>query len=145
MENFLVVEDKTNGDVSIGFDFEHPINEIKIIGSQKEQGISSTENTEPDSLDSVATSKIPDWVRGNAEWRAQGAISDSDFVSGIQYLIKEGIMTIPETAKGQGGGDSKEIPSWIKNNADWWAQGLITDGDFVKGIQYLVEQGIIEV
>ncbi|NCF22863.1 MAG: hypothetical protein GWP65_07975 [Nitrosopumilaceae archaeon] len=54
-------------------------------------------------------------------------------------------MTIPETAKSQGMGDSKEIPSWIKNNADWWAQGLITDGDFVKGIQYLVEQGIIEV
>jgi hypothetical protein len=91
------------------------------------------------------TTQIPDWVRGNAEWWAQGAIGDSDFVSGIQYLIKEEIMTIPETAKSQGKGDSQEIPSWIKNNADWWAQGLITDGDFVKGIQYLVEQGIIEV
>jgi len=39
----------------------------------------------------------------------------------------------------------EEIPSWIKNNADWWAQGLISDDDFVKGIQYLVEQGIIKV
>jgi len=39
----------------------------------------------------------------------------------------------------------QEIPSWIKNNADWWSQGLITDDDFVKGIQYLVEQGIIRV
>jgi len=29
--------------------------------------------------------------------------------------------------------------------ADWWNQGLITDDDFVKGIQYLVEQGIISV
>ncbi len=37
------------------------------------------------------------------------------------------------------------IPAWIKNNADWWSQGLITDDDFVKGIQYLVEQGIMEV
>jgi len=37
------------------------------------------------------------------------------------------------------------IPAWIKNNAEWWSQGLITDNDFVKGIQYLVEQGIIEV
>ncbi|MGD2107330.1 MAG: tetratricopeptide repeat protein [Nitrosopumilaceae archaeon] len=96
-------------------------------------------------IESVETTQIPDWVRGNAEWWAQGAIGDSDFVSGIQYLIKEGIMTIPETAKTQSGEESKEIPSWIKNNADWWSQGLITDGDFVKGIQYLVEQGIIEV
>jgi len=40
---------------------------------------------------------------------------------------------------------SEEIPSWIKNNADWWSQGLISDDDFVKGIQYLIEQGIIKV
>jgi len=44
-----------------------------------------------------------------------------------------------------GDSSSQEIPAWIKNNADWWAQGLISDDDFVKGIQYLVEQGIIKV
>jgi len=38
-----------------------------------------------------------------------------------------------------------KIPEWIKNNADWWAQGLISDDDFIKGIQYLVEQEIIRV
>lgn len=97
-------------------------------------------DTGPDDL-----TQIPDWVRGNAGWWSQGEIGDSDFVSGIQYLIKEGIMTIPETVKSKVEGNSKDIPSWIKNNADWWSQGLITDGDFVKGIQYLVEQGIIEV
>ena len=89
--------------------------------------------------------QIPDWVRGNAEWWAQGAISDSDFISGIQYLIKEGIMQIPETTQAGTVEGSGEIPAWIKNNADWWAQGLITDNDFVKGIQYLVENGIIVV
>ena len=35
------------------------------------------------------------------------------------------------------------VPTWIKNNADWWASGLITDDDFVKGIQYLIEQEIL--
>jgi len=54
-------------------------------------------------------------------------------------------MEIPETTKAATPGVSQEIPSWIKNNADWWSQGLITDDDFVKGIQYLVEQGIIQV
>ena len=87
---------------------------------------------------------IPDWIRNNAEWWAQGAIGDKDFVSGIQYLIKEGIMQIPDTVS-SGDGGSQEIPTWIKNNADWWAQGLISDDDFVKGIQYLVQQGIIQV
>ncbi len=93
----------------------------------------------------VKESQIPEWVRNNAEWWAQGAIGDSDFVSGIQYLIKEGIIQIPETAKSSTTGDSEEIPAWIKNNADWWAQGLISDDDFVKGIQCLVENGIIVI
>jgi hypothetical protein len=25
-----------------------------------------------------------------------------------------------------------EVPSWIKNNADWWAQGLVTNIIFYK-------------
>jgi len=90
-------------------------------------------------------SKIPDWVRNNAKWWAQGAIGDSDFVSGIQYLIKAEIMLIPETEQTTFAEGTEEIPNWIKNNADWWAQGLISDDDFVKGIQYLVEQGIMVV
>ena len=89
-------------------------------------------------------SRIPDWIKDNAEWWAQGAIGDSDFVSGIQFLIKEGIVQIPETEKPTSI-ESQEIPSWIKNNADWWSRGLISDDDFVKGIQYLMEKGIIVV
>jgi len=37
------------------------------------------------------------------------------------------------------------IPDWIKNNAEWWADGVIDDGTFVSGIQYLVKVGIIKV
>ena len=35
------------------------------------------------------------------------------------------------------------IPDWIKNNAGWWADGLIDDGSFVSGIQWLISNGII--
>ncbi|MCH7560051.1 MAG: phosphate ABC transporter substrate-binding protein PstS, partial [Thaumarchaeota archaeon] len=37
------------------------------------------------------------------------------------------------------------IPDWIRNNANWWSQGLISDEDFVKGIEFLVRQGIIQI
>ena len=86
---------------------------------------------------------IPDWVRNNAGWWATGQIGDSDFVSGIQFLIKEGIMTIPQTQSGNGG--SQQIPEWIKNNAGWWATGQIGDSDFVSGIQWLITNGIMKV
>jgi len=87
--------------------------------------------------------KIPDWIKNNAGWWSTDLIEDADFVSGIQYLIKEGIMTIPQTQSGQS--THQEIPSWIKNNAGWWADGLIEDADFVSGIQYLITNGIIHV
>jgi hypothetical protein len=58
-------------------------------------------------------------------------------------LIKEGIMKIPKTQQGTGTGS--EIPGWIRNNADWWSQGLISDNDFVQGIQWLIQNGIMRI
>lgn len=37
------------------------------------------------------------------------------------------------------------IPSWIKNNAKSWSEGQIGDSDFVKGIQYLIENNIMQI
>jgi len=87
--------------------------------------------------------KIPEWIKNNAGWWSSGQIDDNSFVQGIQFLIKEGIMTIPGTQSGNGG--TQEIPDWIKNNAGWWAEGLISDKDFVSGIQWLIENGIMKV
>jgi len=40
------------------------------------------------------TIKIPDWVRNNAKWWSEGSIGDKDFASGIQYMIKIGIISV---------------------------------------------------
>ncbi|MFB5610464.1 MAG: tetratricopeptide repeat protein [Nitrosopumilaceae archaeon] len=37
------------------------------------------------------------------------------------------------------------IPDWVKNNAKWWSEGGINDEDFVTGIQFLIENDIMEV
>ncbi len=36
-----------------------------------------------------------------------------------------------------------KIPSWIKNNAGWWADGLIDDSSFVEGMQFLIKEDMI--
>ncbi len=38
-----------------------------------------------------------------------------------------------------------QIPDWIRNNAKWWSEGAIGDGDFVNGIQYLIQEGIMQI
>ena len=40
---------------------------------------------------------------------------------------------------------NSEIPQWIRENAKWWAEGLITDQDYINGLQYLISQGILKV
>jgi hypothetical protein len=42
-------------------------------------------------------------------------------------------------------GTTLQIPSWIKNNAKWWAEGRISDIEYVKAIEYLINQGIIRI
>jgi hypothetical protein len=36
--------------------------------------------------------KIPVWIKNNAGWWASGQLSDDDFVSGIQFLVKKEMM-----------------------------------------------------
>ncbi len=86
--------------------------------------------------------KIPDWVKRTAGWWADDAISSTDFLKGIEYLIQEGIILVPDTVKQQSSG---KIPSWIKQNAAWWFEGKIDDKTFANGIQYLISAGIISV
>lgn len=39
--------------------------------------------------------------------------------------------------------ENYNIPFWIKNNTKWWSTGQISDSNFIEGIQYLIQQGII--
>ena len=88
--------------------------------------------------------KIPDWVRNNAKWWSEGSIGDKDFASGIQYMIKQGIIIIPASENG-GANQNIKIPDWVRNNAKWWSEGSIGDKDFASGIQYMIKIGIISV
>ena len=87
--------------------------------------------------------KIPNWIKNNAGWWADGSIDDNSFVQGIQWLINEGIMKIPPTSQGTSSGN--QIPDWIKNNAGWWADGSIDDNSFVQGLQWLIKEGIMTI
>jgi len=96
------------------------------------------------SIPKIEEAKIPDWIRNNAKWWSEGQIGDSDFTSGIQFMIKENIMVIPDLPE-QTSETTQSVPDWTRNNAGWWADGMISDDDFVSGIKYLVEQGIIKI
>ncbi len=88
--------------------------------------------------------EVPSWIKNNARWWSEGSIGDEDFVRGIQYMIRENIIVIPNLPE-SGESGQHQVPDWIRNNAGWWADGLISEDDFVNGIKWLVENGIIKV
>ena len=108
-----------------------------------EVGISTT-TTSPIINIPSQTVAIPDWVRNNAGWWADGQIDDNTFANGIEYMIKQGIIVVPPTESGEQNTDAV-IPDWVRNNAGWWADGQIDDNTFANGIQYLIKEGIISV
>jgi len=89
--------------------------------------------------------RVPGWIKNNAKWWSDGLISEDDFVGGIQYMIKEDIVSIPNLPEQASTTAKEHVPDWIRNNAGWWADGLISEDDFVGGIKWLVENGIIKV
>ncbi|MGI0046115.1 MAG: hypothetical protein ACREBB_02855 [Nitrosotalea sp.] len=116
--------------------------------SQNSTSTSSSNGNSPvtqNTVENSSSSPIPSWVRNNAKWWSQNQVGDSDFIQGVQYLIQQGIMKIPPTQVNQTSSSSQQIPAWVKTNAGWWAQGQISDDDFIKGIQYLVSSGIVKI
>ena len=97
----------------------------------------------PAFLQALEERTIPYWIKNNAGWWSDDKISDNDFISGIEYLIKNKIINLSSQNINENSSDV--IPAWIKNNAGWWSAGKISDGDFLSGIKYLIENSIIKV
>jgi len=98
---------------------------------------------------SAQDAQIPNWIKNVAGWWADGVISENEFLAGIEYLINNNIILldfVPCNYEIQSqDGDTKSVPDWIKNNANWWSENLIGDIDFINGLQYLIEYKIIKI
>ena len=91
----------------------------------------------------ASAESVPSWVKNNAGWWADGTISESEFLQGIEFLIEDGIIIVPSTQVAEQ--SSKGVPEWVKNNAAWWANGDIDDDSFLQGIQFMIKSGLISI
>ena len=84
---------------------------------------------------------IPDWIKTHAKNWATGDISDSEFMSGLDFMLENKIIVLP----GVGYVDSSidEVPSWFRNTSHWWANDLISQQEFINSIKFLIQQDII--
>ena len=87
------------------------------------------------------TSKIPQWIKTNANWWSTDQISDSEFLEGIDFLFKKGIVVV--TSKEITVQSNWKLPTWIKITAGWWSEDKISDDNFLNMIENLVKRKII--
>jgi len=88
---------------------------------------------------------IPGWIKDNAKGWAEGQIDESDFVSGIEYMVKEKIIYIPDLSLQASATVKETVPDWIKNNAKWWVDEQIDEDDFLNSMKFLIQEGIIDI
>ena len=133
--NAAFVEKKNPNERTLTIPFIHNTKSIEIVGTFLDLDPSSP----------VESTVIPDWIRNNAEWWSKDLIGEDDFLSGIEYLIIQGVIQIPIIPADNVADLSAFVPSWIKDTAGWWAEGLVSDSEFVNGLEYLISKGIITV
>ena len=85
---------------------------------------------------------VPEWVKNTAGWWATDAISETEFVNAIEFLVKENIIQVNVSQTSE---TSQGVPDWIKNTAGWWATDAISETEFVNAIAYLIKVGIISI
>ena len=64
---------------------------VKISGQNMD---SLLDKIDPTFRISKSVEKVPVWIKNNAGWWASGQISESDFLSGINHLVKTGIISV---------------------------------------------------
>jgi len=114
----------------------------KIQGAfeEKHQGPLTLTIIHPDKSQEVLTT-----ISRDGKFTATMALSSNSQIGAYQVYAEikgEEILVSAFEVKDR---NANKIPVWIKNNAEWWSQGKITDNDFIKGIEFLVENGIILV
>ena len=69
--------------------------------------------------------------------------SKTMLVLAITAVFVVGTLTTGTSASAQTA--QSNVPDWVKNNAGWWADGSISESDFLQGIEWMINEEIIQV
>ena len=112
----------------------------------EKSGVDFSEKHQSDKISNTLSGEqqLPSWLKSNAKWWASGQLNDDEFASGIKFLIEQDVITISNNEISQTTTSDLQTPHWIKNTAGWWADGLVSDTEFVSGLEHLVNNGVIQ-
>ncbi|MDH5431717.1 MAG: fibronectin type III domain-containing protein [Nitrosopumilus sp.] len=114
------------------FDNGFPITGYKIIQTQTGSSIFTTIQ-KSDTTNNAIVTELTNDVSYNfkiSAMNSEGTGKESISVSAIPKSTSSSKIIIPQ---------------WVKTNAGWWSQGLISDLEYAQAIEYLINQGIVKI
>lgn len=110
------------------FSDDYPVDCYGVIENKNLQNEKSIISCSAENFVLISTSEQTGNVYENEKrvYTAATSVAFADFV--IKNIINQ-----------------KPLPDWIKNNAKWWSQGIMSDSEFVHTMAFLIQQGIIKV
>ncbi len=151
----MVKEDLENSCKLASFDLQgyqcdnHLVLETEKIQVDKNQAYQITEKwTEyyPDGTNSTKIGVITDIIIKNDLWQIDSIIIEDIYDENIDR-INEIINSFKflEESEAAKHITIKKIPDWVRNNAHWWSEGIVTDKEFAQGLQFLINKKVIVV
>jgi hypothetical protein len=60
-------------------------------------------------------------------------------------LFQQEIIQIPGTVRAEHGAFEKNLPGWLRQDAGWWSQRLLSDEEFAKSLKWMVVTGHVKI
>ena len=121
----------------------HVITNYKDFAQKTVEKYPYNEVDKPEIFEIDVVETIPTWVKNTAGWWAANEINDFEFITGLQFLIKNNIIEIDSVQATED--KIQTIPTWVKNTAGWWAANEIQDKEFISGIHFLITNGFLVI
>jgi hypothetical protein len=84
--------------------------------------------------DDGSTTTIPQWIKGFAQWWAEGKIPDNDFMNGTLWLVEQGTMPESDTL---GEPKNQMDMAEAKKIALEWSENKTSDSQFLYALEFL--------
>jgi len=100
----------------------------------------------PDGTNVTKVGVVTDIIVENDLWQIDNIIIESLYEENLNRINEiVGSFKFLDESEVRGHFQEDNIPEWVRNNAHWWSDDLISDTEFAQGLQYLINEKIIFV
>jgi len=119
---------------------------IEVNGMTAYQITDAWREDYPDGTNATKVGVITDIIIGNNLWQIDSIILQSLYEENTDRINEiVGSFKFLDESEVRGHFQEDNIPDWVRNNAHWWSEDLISDTEFSQGLQYLINKKIIWV